>query len=144
MIPRPTPISQIEDSFQIHPVTALLGPRQCGKTTLARFMAKQEPTTFYDLENPVDIQRLSAPMQALQDLSGMVVIDEVQRKPELFELLRMLVDRPGKHAWFLLLGSASPHLIKGVSESLAGRIGFVDLSGFQLREVGGSTVFSYG
>jgi uncharacterized protein len=137
MIPRPAPISQIEASFRVHPVTALLGPRQCGKTTLARFMAEQEPSTYFDLENPVDIQRLSAPMQALQELSGMVIIDEVQRKPELFELLRVLVDRPGKHVRFLLLGSASPHLIKGVSESLAGRIGFVDLSGFQLREVGG-------
>ena len=79
MIPRPEPISQIEASFQIHPVTALLGPRQCGKTTLARFIAEQETSTVFDLENPVDIQRLSAPMQALKDLSGLVIIDEVQR-----------------------------------------------------------------
>ena len=136
MIPRPEPIRQIETSFQIHPVTALLGPRQCGKTTLARFIAEQEPSTVFDLENPVDIQRLSAPMQALKDLSDLVIIDEVQRKPELFELLRVLVDRPGQNARFLLLGSASPHLVKGVSESLAGRIGFVDLAGFQLWEVG--------
>lgn len=136
MIPRPEPIRQIEASFQIHPVTALLGPRQCGKTTLARLIAEQEPSTFFDLENPVDIQRLSAPMQALKDLSGLVIIDEVQRKPELFELLRVLVDRTGQKARFLLLGSASPHLVKGVSESLAGRIGFVDLAGFQLWEVG--------
>jgi predicted AAA+ superfamily ATPase len=136
MIPRPEPIRQIETSFQIHPVTALLGPRQCGKTTLARLIAEQEPSTVFDLENPVDIQRLSAPMQALKDLSGLVIIDEVQRKPELFELLRVLVDRSGQNAQFLLLGSASPHLVKGVSESLAGRIGFVDLTGFQLWEVG--------
>ena len=136
MIPRPEPIRQIETSFQIHPVTALLGPRQCGKTTLARFIAEQEPTTIFDLESPVDTQRLSAPMQALKDLSGLVIIDEVQRKPELFELLRVLVDRPGQNARFLLLGSASPHLVKGVSESLAGRIGFVDLAGFQIWEVG--------
>ncbi len=136
MIPRPRPISQIEDSFKIHPVTALLGPRQCGKTTLARLIAEKEPSTFFDLENPVDIQRLSAPMQALKDLSGLVIIDEIQRKPELFELLRVLVDRPGRNTGFLLLGSASPHLVKGVSESLAGRIGFVDLGGFQLWEVG--------
>ena len=136
MIPRPEPIRQIEASFQIHPVTALLGPRQCGKTTLARLIAEQEPSTFFDLENPVDIRRLSAPMQALKDLSGLVIIDEVQRKPELFELLRVLVDRSGRNARFLLLGSASPHLVKGVSESLAGRIGFVDLAGFQLWEVG--------
>ena len=136
MIPRPEPIRQIDASFQIHPVTALLGPRQCGKTTLARLIAEQEPSTVFDLENPVDIQRLSVPMQALKDLSGLVIIDEVQRKPELFELLRVLVDRPGLNARFLLLGSASPHLVKGVSESLAGRIGFVDLAGFQLWEVG--------
>jgi len=136
MIPRPEPIRQIETSFQIHPVTALLGPRQCGKTTLAQFIAEQEPYTIFDLENPIDIQRLSAPMQALKDLSDLVIIDEVQRKPELFELLRVLVDRPGQNARFLLLGSASPHLVKGVSESLAGRIGFVDLAGFQLWEIG--------
>ena len=136
MIPRPGPIRQIEASFQIHPVTALLGPRQCGKTTLAWFIAEQEPSTFFDLENPVDIQRLSAPMQALKDLSGLVILDEVQRKPELFELLRVFVDRSGKNTRFLLLGSASPHLVKGVSESLAGRIGFVDLGGLQLWEVG--------
>ena len=136
MISRPEPIRQIEASFQIHPVTALLGPRQCGKTTLARLIADQEPSTFFDLENPVDIQRLSSPIQALKDLSGLVIIDEVQRKPELFELLRVLVDRSIQNARFLLLGSASPRLVKGVSESLAGRIGFVDLAGFQLWEVG--------
>jgi uncharacterized protein len=136
MIPRPEPIRRIEASFRIHPVTALLGPRQCGKTTLARLIAGQEPSTFFDLEDPVDIQRLSAPMQVLKELSGLVIIDEVQRKPELFELLRVLVDRPGRKTRFLLLGSASPHLVKGVSESLAGRIGFVDLAGFQLWEVG--------
>ncbi|MGD8702249.1 MAG: ATP-binding protein [Desulfosarcina sp.] len=136
MIPRPEPIRQIDASFRVHPVTALLGPRQCGKTTLARFIAAQEPAVVFDLENPVDVQRLSAPMQALKDLSGLVIIDEVQRKPMLFELLRVLVDRPEQRTRFLLLGSASPHLVKGVSESLAGRIGFVDLGGFQLWEVG--------
>ncbi len=136
MIPRPDPIHQIEASFRIHPVTALLGPRQCGKTTIARFMAQQGPSTFFDLEHPVDIQRLSAPMQALQDINGLVVLDEIQRKPSLFELLRVLVDRPENRSRFLILGSASPHLIKGVSESLAGRVGFVDLAGFQISEVG--------
>jgi predicted AAA+ superfamily ATPase len=136
MIPRPESIRQIEASFQIHPVTALLGPRQCGKTTLARFIATQEPATVFDLENPVDVRRLSAPLQALKGLSGLVILDEIQRKPELFELLRVLVDRSDQNTRFLLLGSASPHLVKGVSESLAGRIGFVDLAGFQLWEVG--------
>ena len=136
MIPRPEALNRIADTFRIHPVAALLGPRQCGKTTLAQMIAEREPCTYFDLENPVDIRRLSAPMRALDELSGLVVIDEVQRRPDLFELLRVLVDRPRNPARFLLLGSASPWLIKGVSESLAGRIGFVDLSGFDLREVG--------
>jgi uncharacterized protein len=136
MIPRPDPMRQIDASFRVHPVTALLGPRQCGKTTLARMLAEKEPATIFDLENPVDTQRLSAPMRAFKDLEGIVIIDEIQRKPELYELLRVLVDRPGQDTRFLLLGSASPNLIKGVSESLAGRIGFVDLNGFQLWEIG--------
>jgi predicted AAA+ superfamily ATPase len=136
MIPRPEPARQIEESFRVHPVTALLGPRQCGKTTLARHLAERTHSTIFDLEDPVDMQRLSAPMQALKDLTGLVIIDEIQRKPELFELLRVLVDRPGNQGRFLVLGSASLDLVKGVSESLAGRIGFVDLACFQLREIG--------
>ena len=140
MLPRPEYINQIEKSFRIHPVTALLGPRQCGKTTLARLISEKQKTEIFDLENPVDTQRLSVPMQALADLKGLVIIDEVQRKPELFELLRVLVDRPDQDTRFLLLGSASPHLVKGVSESLAGRIGFVDLAGFQLWEVGNESM----
>jgi predicted AAA+ superfamily ATPase len=99
-------------------------------------IAGQRPSTYFDLENPIDVRRLTAPMRALEKLSGLVIIDEVQRKPDLFELLRVLVDRPGNEARFLLLGSASPHLVKGVSETLAGRIGFTDLSGFNLTEVG--------
>ena len=136
MILRPKALNRIANVFRVHPVAALLGPRQCGKTTLARIIAEREPCTYFDLENPVDTRRLSAPMTALEGLSGLVVIDEVQRKPDLFELLRVLVDRPRNPARFLLLGSASPHMVKGISESLAGRIGFVDLSGFDLWEVG--------
>jgi predicted AAA+ superfamily ATPase len=136
MVPRPHVIDRISAAFRVHPVAALLGPRQCGKTTVARMIADREPCTYFDLEHPVDARRLSEPMTALGNLSGLVVIDEVQRKPELFELLRVLVDRPGQSARFLLLGSASPHLVRAVSESLAGRIGFIDLSGFDLREVG--------
>ena len=100
-------------------------------------MAEREPCTYFDLENPVDLRRLSAPMRTLEDLSGLVVIDEIQRRPDLFELLRVLVDRPKNPARFLFLGSASPHLAKGVSESLAGRVGFIDLFGFSIEEVGG-------
>jgi predicted AAA+ superfamily ATPase len=136
MILRPRVLERITRTHTHHPIAALLGPRQCGKTTLARMIAEREPCTFFDLENPVDSRRLSVPMQALEGLSGLVVIDEVQRKPDLFELLRVLVDRPKNATRFLLLGSASPHLVRGVSESLAGRIGFIDLSGFDLQEVG--------
>ena len=136
MIPRPRVHERIDQTFRVHPVAALLGPRQCGKTTIARMIAGQRPSVYFDLENPVDVRRLSAPMRALEKLSGLVIIDEVQRQPELFELLRVLVDRPENPARFLLLGSASPYLVKGVSESLAGRIGFTDLSGFDLAEIG--------
>lgn len=136
MIQRPHVVDRITKTFNVHIVAALLGPRQCGKTTLARILAEQEPCTYFDLEDPVAIQRLSTPMRALEDLAGLVVIDEVQRRPDLFELLRVLADRPNNPARFLLLGSASLDLVKGVSESLAGRIGFIDLSGFDLREVG--------
>ena len=136
MIPRPDALDRIDRAFRIHNIAALFGPRQCGKTTLARMITEKEPSTYFDLEDPVDSQRLSAPMMALGELKGLVIIDEVQRRPDLFELLRVLVDRPQNPAKFLLLGSASLQLVKGVSESLAGRIGFIDLSGFCLEEVG--------
>jgi predicted AAA+ superfamily ATPase len=136
MIPRPDAVKRIYAVLNVHPIAALLGPRQCGKTTLARLISEREPCTYFDLENPVDLRRLSAPMTTLEELRGLVIMDEIQRKPELFELLRVLVDQPECSARFLVLGSASPGLIRGVSESLAGRIGFVDLSGFDLWEVG--------
>jgi len=136
IIERTDAIDRIKSGFRIHPIVTLLGPRQCGKTTLARMIGESEPCTFFDLENPVDVRRLSAPMTVLEALSGLVVIDEVQRRPDLFELLRVLVDRRQNPARFLLPGSASPYLVKGVSESLAGRVGFVDLAGFDLWEVG--------
>ncbi len=137
MIKRADWLRRIERGFREHPVVALLGPRQCGKSTLARQYCGPKPAAFFDLENPVDARRLEAPMQTLQPLRGLVVIDEIQRKPDLFEVLRVLADRPGRPARFLVLGSAAPHLVKGVSESLAGRVGFVDLTGFSLGEVGG-------
>ena len=115
---------------------ALTGPRQCGKTTLARAIAAEATeSTYFDLEAAVDRRRLDKPEYTLGRLSGLVVIDEVQRLPALFESVRVLVDRPDNDARFLLLGSASPALVKGVSESLAGRVGLVDLGGFDLREV---------
>jgi uncharacterized protein len=137
MIERDTLKEAVAAALAANPVVAILGPRQCGKTTLARAIAAaREDCEYFDLENPVDVGRLSAPMQALAPLGGLVIIDEIQRRPELFELLRVLADRPNGGAAFLVLGSASPHLVKGVSESLAGRVGFVDMTGFTLAEVG--------
>ena len=140
MLPRLHALARTERALKLNPVAALLGPRQCGKTTLARMIADRTPCEFFDLEDPVDRRRLSAPMTTLEKLDGLVIIDEVQRLPDLFELLRVLVDRRENRARFLLLGSASPGLVRGVSESLAGRIGFVDLSGFDLRETGGQSL----
>ena len=99
-------------------------------------MAAERPTVFFDLEKQSDRARLTDPELALSRLTGLVVIDEIQRQPELFRVLRPLADRPSKPATFLILGSASPHIVRGVSETLAGRIGFIDLGGFTLAEVG--------
>jgi predicted AAA+ superfamily ATPase len=118
------------------PIVSLLGPRQSGKTTLAREWAKGRRATFFDLENPTDLARLSLPMSALGPLRGLVVIDEVQRLPGLFEVLRVLADRPRTPARFLILGSADPRMVRGVSESLAGRVSHIDIGGFELSEVG--------
>lgn len=136
MIPRARALSRLAGAFRVHPAVALVGPRQSGKTTLARTLAAGRRAEIFDLEDPRGARRLAAPLQALVGLSGLVVIDEIQRRPDLFELLRVLIDRPGRKARFLLLGSASPDLVTGVSESLAGRIGFVDLEGFLIDEVG--------
>jgi hypothetical protein len=136
MIPRPHLIKRIDFLLSFNPVVALLGPRQCGKTTLARAYSQDQPREYFDLEDPADINRLSAPMMALDHLRGLIVIDEVQRMPDLFPLIRVLADRKPNPSKFLLLGSASPHLVKGVSESLAGRIAFVEMSGFDIRETG--------
>lgn len=135
-VARPEPARRVRESFAVHPVVALTGPRQCGKTTLARaFAAEATESTYFDLEAAVDRRRLDRAEQTLGRLSGLAIIDEVQRLPALFETVRVLVDRPDNDARFLLLGSASPALVKGVSESLAGRVGLVDLGGFDLREV---------
>lgn len=134
-IDRPSYRQQIQGALAQFRVTALLGPRQCGKTTLARGLAPR-PEAYFDLEDPLDLARLEAPRHALGALTGLVVIDEIQRRPDLFPLLRVLADRPDTPARFLILGSASLDLVKGVSESLAGRVGFVDLAGFDGTEVG--------
>jgi predicted AAA+ superfamily ATPase len=117
-------------------VATLLGPRQCGKTTLARLLAAEQGAQYFDLEHPADVRRLEQPMTALEPLRDLVVIDEIQRQPSLFPILRVLADRRPLPARFLVLGSASPDLIHSTSESLAGRVGFVEMSGFTLDEVG--------
>jgi predicted AAA+ superfamily ATPase len=136
MIYRPTATEKVRKALNRAPICALLGPRQCGKTTLARSIAQERSSHFFDLESPRDLLRLQNPELALQNLSGLVVIDEIQTKPELFPILRVLADRPDRKAVFLVLGSASPELVARSSESLAGRVEFVDLHGFDLSETG--------
>jgi len=120
------------------PVVALLGARQVGKTTLAKQLAasRRGPTSWFDLENPADLARLSDPGLELRPLRGLVVLDEIHRLPDVFPLLRVLADRPRTPARFLVLGSASPRLLRQTSETLAGRVAFHTLDGFGLGEVG--------
>ena len=122
---------------------ALIGPRQCGKTTLARMLLEPESAGYFDLEDPVGLARLEQPKTALEGLRGLVVIDEVQRRPDLFPVLRVLADRQPLPARFLILGSASPELLRQSSESLAGRIEIVELSGFSLAETGAQQQFRH-
>ncbi|OGA39570.1 MAG: hypothetical protein A3G24_23870 [Betaproteobacteria bacterium RIFCSPLOWO2_12_FULL_62_13] len=137
MIRRPRHRAEIERVLAHSPVCALLGPRQCGKTTLAREVVRgRKDVHVFDLETAAGRARLAAPELTLSSIEGLVVIDEIQRQPELFEVLRPLSDRPRNPARFLILGSASPDLVRRASESLAGRVGFVDLGGFDLTEIG--------
>lgn len=136
MLDRPFYFNQLKDAIRRSPVTALLGPRQCGKTTLARQVAQEQNATFFDLESLPDQRRLQNPEMVLGALSGLVILDEIQLMPELFKILRVLVDKPGNKVKFLILGSASPVIIKSVSETLAGRLEFIELSGFDLVETG--------
>lgn len=136
---RSTYLKTISQRLADYPVVALPGPRQVGKTTLARLYAgtvSGQATHHFDLESPADLVRLANPELALSPLKGLVILDEIQRMPELFPVLRVLADRPGTPARFLILGSASLDLIKEASESLAGRISFVDVTGFSLEETG--------
>jgi predicted AAA+ superfamily ATPase len=137
MIDRPRYLDRLTTAIGRSPITALLGPRQAGKTTLARLLAEGRPATFFDLESQPDVRRLQNPELVLSSLDGLVVIDEIQAMPELFTVLRVLVDRPQNRARFLILGSASPDIVKNVSETLAGRVEFVELDPFDLAEVGG-------
>lgn len=121
-------------------VVALIGPRQCGKTTLARQFVSTDSANYFDLENPVSLARLAQPMTALEPLRGIVVVDEVQHRPELFPVLRVLADRKPPPARFLILGSASPNLLRQSSESLAGRIETIQIAGFSLDEIGVSSL----
>ena len=116
-------------------VAALIGPRKSGKTTLARHLVDVRSRNYFDLEDPDQLARLDEPKTALSPLKGLVVIDEIQRKPELFPLLRVLADRKPLPAKFLILGSAGPRLLKQSSESLAGRIEIVAMGGFSLNEI---------
>lgn len=136
MLTRKATIQSIDTALARSRVTALIGPRQCGKTTLARQYVPPESLNYFDLEDPVSLARLDEPMTALAGLTGLVVIDEIQRRPELFPILRVLADRTPLPARFLILGSAAPELLRQSSESLAGRLEIIRMSGFSLPDVG--------
>jgi uncharacterized protein len=131
-------LRKIAAQFDVHRIVSLLGPRQCGKTTIAKqyrdLATDFNKANYFDLENPIDLERLDNPKTAFEALSGLIIIDEVQRRPELFQILRYIHDEyPEKR--FLILGSASRDLIQQSSESLAGRIGYIEVTPFNLGEV---------
>lgn len=132
-------LEEVEKQFRVHPVCAILGPRQVGKTTLAHMYVDEffpKNAYFFDLENPLDLARLENPLLTLENIAQpLIVIDEIQRRPELFPILRVLVDRRESKQKFLILGSASRELIAQSSETLAGRIGYIELPPFSLFEV---------
>jgi predicted AAA+ superfamily ATPase len=136
MIERPSYVNEIQTALQRSRIVALIGPRQSGKTTLARQFVSSDSLNYFDLEDPVSLSRLEEPMTALRDLTGLVVIDEIQRRVDLFTILRVLADRQPLPARFLILGSASPELVCSASESLAGRLETIAISGFSLSEIG--------
>ena len=128
--------NRIKEALDRSRIVVLLGPRQCGKTTLAREFIHPDSKNYFDLEDPVSLIRLEEPMTALRELEGLVVIDEIQRRAELFPVLRVLADRRPLPARFLILGSASPELLRQSSESLAGRVELITMGGFDMAEVG--------
>jgi predicted AAA+ superfamily ATPase len=137
---RPQLLQRIEEEMRVSQVVALLGPRQVGKTTLAREFCERtslffdQGLNYFDLEDPAHLERLKNPRFALEMLKGLVVIDEIQLRPDLFPLLRVLVDRPKSEVQFLILGSASRDLLRQGAETLAGRIGFVEVPPFGIPE----------
>jgi predicted AAA+ superfamily ATPase len=136
VIERKTDLALIRSALRRSRVVALLGPRQCGKTTLARQFVSPDSLNYFDLEDPQSLARLSQPDLALRPLKKLVVIDEIQRRPDLFPLLRVLADRKPLRARFLILGSASTDLLQQSSETLAGRLETVPLEGFRLADLG--------
>ncbi len=136
MIKRTQFKKQLKEALNRNRAVALLGPRQCGKTTIAREFVDINSSNYFDLEDPESIARLTNPKTTLSRLKGLIVIDEVQRRPELFPILRVLLDRKPLPAKFLILGSASQDLLKQSSETLAGRLETIVMSGFCLEEVG--------
>jgi uncharacterized protein len=136
VLPRPEATAEIRRALRRQRIVALVGPRQSGKTTLARELVSSESPNYFDLEDPTSLAPLADPMIALRPLRGLVVIDEVQRRPDLFPVLRVLSDRRPLPARFLVLGSASPDLLRQSTEALAGRLEVLTLPGFTLGEVG--------
>jgi predicted AAA+ superfamily ATPase len=138
MIERTEHLRRLRSLMRQFPVVGILGARQVGKTTLAQQLVQTSRgrVTYFDLESAEDLARLADPMLALRPLTGLIVLDEVQRRPDLFTQLRVLVDEPSTRRKFLVLGSASPDLLRQTSETLAGRIAYHELGGFSLEEVG--------
>jgi predicted AAA+ superfamily ATPase len=136
MIRRPSILATLNSALARSRVVVLVGPRQSGKTTLARELLEEDSVNYFDLEDPAGLARLDEPMTALRPLTGLVVIDEIQRRPDLFPVLRVLVDRRDTPARFLVLGSASGDLLRQTSESLAGRMERIIIGGFSLAELG--------
>jgi predicted AAA+ superfamily ATPase len=136
MIKRESILNELRSALSRSRVVVLTGPRQCGKTTLARELLDSNSVNYFDLEDPTSLARLDEPMTALEPLKGLVVIDEVQRRPELFNVLRVLADRSDLPSRFLILGSASGDLLRQTSESLAGRMENITIGGFSLAELG--------
>jgi predicted AAA+ superfamily ATPase len=136
MVRRNSLLSALHNALTRSRVVLLVGPRQSGKTTLARELLDQDSVNYFDLEDPDSLARLDEPMTALRPLNGLVVIDEIQRRPDLFPILRVLADRKGTPARYLILGSASGNLMRQTSESLAGRMERIVISGFSLAELG--------